>query len=243
MTKYNKIAMAIAATLFAGSVTAASLDFREEYKAGNDDTAGRIKIGGSTGNHYFGIEMKHSGLLDIDDLHSIANEFEYGYNWDINDKLRFQTAMPITLTDTSTTYKPQVRVQYKFDNNITTKFRWRQEFRNYSDDNSTTDRNGDEQTSLNRTKLTANIDYTLNNFQFGLEGNYAEDFFNSEWKSGNQESGEYEWDYNFKFGYKIPNSAWRPYLELGNVQCNSGCGAGDESGRQLRTRAGITYSF
>lgn len=238
----NKIALAIATTLFAGSLTAASLDIREEYKHGNEDTAGRVKIGGSSGNHYFGVEMKHTGLSEIKDLESTANEFEYGYNWNINKKLRFQTAMPITLSSNNTTYKPQVRVQYKFDNNITTKFRWRQEFRHYSGDNTTTGRDGEQHNNLNRTKLTANIDYTINNFQFGLEGNYAEDFFNSEWKSGNTD-GEHEWDYNFKFGYKIPNSAWRPYVEFGNVQCNSSCDAGDQNGRQLRSRVGITYSF
>lgn len=237
----NKLTIAISTVLFAGSLSAASLDIREEYKHSNEDTGGRVKIGGSSGNHYFGIEMKHSGLLDMSDLHSTANEFEYGYNWNINKKLRFQTAMPVTLSSSNVTYKPQVRVQYKFDTGITTKFRYRHEFRNYADDEDTTGRDGEKHTSLNRSKMTANIDYTWNGIQLGLEGNYAEDFFNSEWKSGNQESGKYEWDYNFKVGYKIQSTSWRPYMEFGNVQCNSECS--DEDGRQLRTRAGITYSF
>nr|WP_281182296.1 oligogalacturonate-specific porin KdgM family protein [Vibrio sonorensis] len=127
----NRISLALATTLFAGGLSAASLDFREEYKHGQEDFAGRVKIGGSFENHYFGVEAKHSGHLG--ELKRADNEFEYGYNWYPADKWRIQTAMPITFGSTSVTYKPQVRVQYKFDSGLVTKLRYRHEFRNYAD--------------------------------------------------------------------------------------------------------------
>ncbi|MFM2587118.1 oligogalacturonate-specific porin KdgM family protein [Vibrio sp. TBV020] len=238
MKTRNQIALAIAATLFAGSISAASLDFREEYKHDSEDWAGRIKIGGNTGNHFYGVEMKHTGNLS--ELQRGDSEFEYGYNFKLDDNWRITTSMPITFGNEAVTYKPQVRVQYKFDSGITTKLRYRHEFRNYADGKTSTGLDGQQHDSLNAGKITGNIEYNWNAWQFGLEGNYKEDFFSDEWKLGNRD-GKYEWDYNMKIGYKAEGWDWRPYVEFGNVQCNSSCD--DSSSRQLRSRIGVTYSF
>lgn len=229
----NTLAIAIASTLFVGGVSAASLDFREEYKHGQEDFAGRVKIGGSAGNHYFGVEAKHSGHLG--ELERADNEFEYGYNFNLDEHWRIQMSMPVTFGSTSVTYKPQVRVQYKFDSGLVTKLRYRHEFRNYSDGNSTTGRDGEKYDFVSRSKLTGNLDYNWNDWQLGFEANYAQDLINDEWKMGTNE--KYEWDYNFKIGYKESDWNWRPYIELGNVQHTA------EDSRQLRSRVGITYSF
>lgn len=231
MNLHKKISLAAAATLITTNLSAASLDIREEYKHGGEETAGRIKIGGNAGNHFFGVEMKHSGFSDIENLEVKENEFEYGYRWNVTKQFRVQPSMPITISDGRTTYKPQVRVQYKFDNGITTKLRYRHEFRNFTEES--------DRDSVNRSKVTANIAYNWNQLQFDLEGNYAEDFIDKEWNDGSN-----EWDYNLKVGYKIDNTNWRPYIELGNVQCNSACAnEGYDSSRQLRSRVGVTYSF
>ncbi|MGR5117503.1 oligogalacturonate-specific porin KdgM family protein [Vibrio astriarenae] len=241
MNKLSKASIAVASLLATTLVSAASLDFREEYKHGGEERAGRIKISGSAGNHYFGVEAKHTG--ELNDLARADNEFEYGYNWNIDKQLRVQTAMPITFGNGNVTYKPQVRVQYKFENGLVSKLRYRHEFREYSGDNTTTGRDGEKHSSVNKSKITGNLDYNWNAWQFGFEANYAEDFFSEKWKVGNGD-GQYEWDYNFKIGYKEKDWSWRPYIELGNVQCNSACSAeGDDSKRQLRSRVGITYSF
>ncbi|MGI9947314.1 MULTISPECIES: oligogalacturonate-specific porin KdgM family protein [Vibrio] len=238
MKSKKQIALAIATTLFAGSISAASLDFREEYKHDSEDWAGRIKIGGSTGNHYYGVEMKHSGNLS--ELQRGDSEFEYGYHFKFDNNWRVTTSMPITFGDEAVTYKPQVRVQYKFDSGITTKLRYRHEFRNYASGKTSTGLDGKQHDSLNASKITGNIDYNWNAWQFGFEANYKEDFFSNEWKLGNRD-GKYEWDYNLKVGYKEKGWDWRPYVEFGNVQCNSSCD--DSSSRQLRSRVGVTYSF
>ncbi|MGR5096567.1 oligogalacturonate-specific porin KdgM family protein [Vibrio maritimus] len=238
MSTLNKVTVALVSVFATAAVTAASLDLRQEYKHDDGSYASRVKIGSSVGNHYFGVEAKQKGK-PFSDLEAGDNEFEYGYNFNLDEHWRIQTSMPITFGGGQTTYKPQVRVQYKFDSGLTAKMRYRHEFRNYAGDRTATGRDGDEHGSLNRSKLTANLDYNWNNWQFGAEANYAEDVFNKDWRMGTNE--RYEWDYNFKIGYKESDWAWRPYVEFGNVQCTSDSLC--DSGRQLRSRVGVTYSF
>lgn len=238
MNNMKKTAVLVSSLLCTTLVSAASLDFREEYKHGGEQWAGRVLIGGNSGSHNFSVEMKHSGHLG--ELQRGDSEFVYSYNFDLADGWRLQPGMPVTFGSNNVTYKPQLRIQKKFDNGVTAKFRYRHEFRNYSSGNTSTGRDGEKHDSLNASKLTGNLEYTWNQIQLGFEANYKEDFFSKEWKVGNKD-GEYEWDYNLKVGYKIQNSDWRPYVEFGNVQCNSACD--DKTDRQLRSRVGITYKF
>ena len=224
MIKTNKVTLAVLATLFAGSVSAASLDARQEYKHGSEDWASRIKMSGSVDNHFFGAEMKQKGK-PFSEWEAADNEFEYGYKFKLNEHWLIQPSMPVTFGSDSVTYKPQVRVQYSFESGLKAKLRYRHEFRDYTSDSSIENKN--------RSKVTGYIDYNWNAWQFGLEANYAEDFIDNEWTGGG--GADNEWDYNFKVGYKEADWSWRPYVELGNVQ--------DSRDRQLRSRVGITYSF
>ncbi|WP_112479472.1 oligogalacturonate-specific porin KdgM family protein [Vibrio variabilis] len=236
--KLKQSALGVALVLFAGAATAASVDFRQEYKHEQESYASRFKVSGGVGNVYFGVEAKQNGNI-FEDWRSGDNEFEIGYKYKINDKLYLQPGMPVTFSSTNVTYKPQIRVGYKFDSGLVAKFRYRHEFRYYQEGSSTTGRDGNKYSSVNKSKLTANLDYKWNYWQFGLEGNYTEDFFNEIYKTG--QNGQYDWDYNLKIGYKGKDWAWRPYVEFGNVNCSSSCS--EDATRQLRSRVGITYSF
>ncbi|MPW36388.1 oligogalacturonate-specific porin KdgM family protein [Vibrio sp. B1Z05] len=234
MKALNKVTLALITTVAAASVSAASVDFRQEYKHEDESYASRIKIGSSVGNHYFGLEAKQTGK-PFSEWGSADNEFEYGYNFKLDDHWRITTSMPITFGNDRITYKPQVRVQYKFDSGLTTKLRYRHEFRDYAD---STDKD-----SVNRSKITGNIDYNIGALQLGFEANYAEDMFNDDkWFGGDTAKRTNEWDYNIKVGYKEKDWSWRPYFELGNVQYSNGPSS-TNSDRQLRTRVGVTYSF
>lgn len=240
MKKFNLTLLAVTTCLAASAVSAASIDFREEYKEGQEDWAGRVKISASVGQHFFGVEMKHQG--DLGELESGDNEFEYGYKWKLSEDWLLTTSMPITFGSDKVTFKPQARIQYSFENGLVAKFRYRHEFRNSDTEDSagTKDKDGNYHEHVNRSKFTANLDYKWEAWQFGLEGNYAEDFFNDNWAMGSSSDKDHEWDYNLKVGYKEKGWKWRPYIELGNVQCTSSeC----DSSRQLRSRVGITYSF
>ncbi|MDG3086310.1 oligogalacturonate-specific porin KdgM family protein [Vibrio hannami] len=224
----KKTILAALVAVAASSVSAASLDFRQEYKHDTEDYASRVKIGSSVGNHYFGVEAKQKGK-PFSEWEAGDNEFEYGYRFNINEQFTLIPSMPVTFGGDSVTYKPQIRAQYKFDSGITAKLRYRHEFRNFNSDSGKDD--------IDRSKFTANLDYNWDNFQFGFEANYEDNLTNflGDWYENS--STDHGWDYNLKIGYKEADWAWRPYVEFGNVSSS-----GDDN-RQLRSRVGITYSF
>lgn len=239
MFKLNKILLATTAALLATSsigVNAASVDYRHEYKHGTESNGDRIKIGGSTkvdlGTHYYSVEMKFNGKdhsYGYNDLERGDSEFVYEFKYYVTDQFFVQPGMPITFGDSSVTYKPQLRIGYDFDSGITTKLRYRHEFRDYTDDS----KNGE---TWQKSKVTANLDYTWDNMiQFGFEANYEKAHEGDNWKLYDNDSWNY--DYNLKIGYKN-DSNWRPYVEFGNVSESS-----SNDKRQLRSRVGITYSF
>ena len=225
MKKYNKIALAVVSTIFAGNLPAASLDVRQEYKHDSESYASRVKIGGGVGNHYFGVEAKQKGQ-PFSEWESGDNEFEYGYKFQVTDHWLIQPSMPITFSSDKVTYKPQVRVQYAFDSGVKAKLRYRHEFRDYTDESG--------ESSEQKSKVTGNLEYNYENLQLGFEANYEKGlddqvYFNNK---------DMNWDMNLKIGYKEADWAWRPYVEFGNVSVSS-----TSDDRQLRSRVGVTYSF
>ena len=225
MKKYNKIALAVVSTIFAGNLAAGSLDVRQEYKHDSESYASRVKIGGGVGNHYFGVEAKQKGQ-PFSEWESGDNEFEYGYKFQVTDHWLIQPSMPITFSSDKVTYKPQVRVQYAFDSGVKAKLRYRHEFRDYTDESG--------ESSEQKSKVTGNLEYNYENLQLGFEANYEKGlddqvYFNNK---------DMNWDMNLKIGYKEADWAWRPYVEFGNVSVSS-----TSDDRQLRSRVGVTYSF
>jgi len=193
ITTFKKTVLAISFALVACSASAASLDLRHEYKHESEKHAGRIKISGSLGNHSLSAEMKFAGArneasesFQRDDL-----EFGYDYQYEISEELRLQPGMLITLRNDRTIFKPQFRIQYKLGSGIVTKLRYRHEVFVYADDREP------EQ----RSKITGNLDYNWNSFQFGFEANYVKGLNDQLLFDGDDTN----WDYNFKIGYKKKN--------------------------------------
>lgn len=239
MFKLNKILLATTAALLtttAVNVNAASVDIRHEYKHDTESNGNRIKIGGSTksdlGTHYYSVEMKfngRTGTYGFDDLERGDSEVVYEFKHYVTDKFYVQPGMPITMGEERVTYKPQLRIGYDFDSGITTKLRYRHEFRDFT----SSKENGD---TWQKSKVTANLDYTWNNMiQFGFEANYEKAHEGDNWLLYDGKTWNY--DYNLKIGYKN-ESNWRPYVEFGNVSESS-----KTDDRQLRSRVGLTYSF
>ena len=224
MSKFYKIVSTTVLTLVASaSVSAASLDFRQEYKHESETYASRVKLGAGVGNMYFGVEAMQKGK-PFSEWESKGNEFDFGYKYKIDDSWTLIPGMPITFFPGHVTCKPQLRAQYSFDSGVVTKLRYRHEFRNFSDDRS----------AEQKSKITANLDYKYNGFQFGLEANYEKGLDDQVLF----DNGDTNWDALFKLGYKGEDWSWRPYVEFANVSVSS-----SSSDRQLRSRIGITYSF
>ncbi|EPZ5430975.1 oligogalacturonate-specific porin KdgM family protein [Vibrio owensii] len=224
MLNMKKAAIATATLLMSTCVSAASLDFRQEYKHDTEDYSSRVKMGAGVGNHFFSVEAMQKGK-PFSEWESKGSEFEYGYKYKLNDHWTLIPSMPVTFFDGSASYKPQLRAQYKFDSGLVAKIRYRHQFREFSDDNK------DMETL---SYVTANLNYNINNFQLGLEANYTKGhddqvFF---------DNGDTNWDAGIWIGYKAEGWDWRPYVQFTDVSVSS---KSDE--RQLRSRVGVTYSF
>ncbi|CAH0528861.1 oligogalacturonate-specific porin KdgM family protein [Vibrio hippocampi] len=223
MLNIQKTTIASLMLLVASSVSAASLDFRQEYKHDTEDYSSRVKVGAGVGNHFFGVEAMQKGK-PFSEWESKGNEFEYGYKYKLTNKWTLIPSLPVTFFDGSASYKPQLRAQYKFDSGLVTKIRYRHQFREFSDDR-------DMETL---SYITANLNYNINGFQLGLEANYTKGhddqvFF---------DKGDTNWDAGIWIGYKKADWNWRPYVQFTDVSVSS-----QSNERQLRSRIGITYSF
>ncbi|GEA59221.1 oligogalacturonate-specific porin KdgM family protein [Vibrio comitans] len=251
--KNNKIALAVIASLFAGSVSAGSLNYRAEYKHDEKTYAQRIKIGDSVTiadntKLYFGVEQKFNSSDATDFWNEMTrgdSEFDWGIRYDINKQWYIQPGMPITFGDERTTYKPQLRVGYKSSFGLTTALRYRHEFREYSSSDSNGDRalvDGTGVASAGKTfqegKWTLTGSYrfsqeSLKNLRLSYEANYMHNYDDVRLYNNTNEN----WDLGAIIGYQFGDI--RPYMEFWNVK-----GAGSTSDdRQLRTRIGVAYSF
>ncbi|OBT07914.1 hypothetical protein A9264_05440 [Vibrio sp. UCD-FRSSP16_10] len=251
----SKIALAVVATVFAGSVSAGAIDYRAEYKHKDEDFAHRIKIGSSVGiadktKLYFSVEQKFQSNAKDDGTQPFwyqmergDSEFDWGIRYAINKKWYVQPGMPITFGDERTTYKPQFRVGYKADFGLTTALRYRHEFREHTDSSSSTlkSTNGETYDMAGKThqkgKLTLTGSYkfaqpSLKNLQLSYEANYVKSYDNEILAN----SEDWEWDLGVQIGYKFDNL--RPYVQFWTV--DHGSTSGD---RQLRTRVGLNYKF
>jgi len=246
----NKLALAISASLMASAATAATVDFRHEWKGKNHEEASRVKI--STGwdlsenwTTNAGLEMKFASqdkTKTFESPYLTETELDLGLTYKINDNWQFKPGMPIAMTSTKVTFKPQVRMVYKADFGLTTALRYRHEFANYIDDTSDTDYGDsstvegvDKQNNPQKSKVTLTGSYkveSLPNLKLSYEANYVKS-----WDDVKQFDGDdWEYDYGITVGYQMGN--WRPYAELWNSDVSSST---DE--RQAKYRAGIKYYF
>ncbi|WP_261818110.1 oligogalacturonate-specific porin KdgM family protein [Vibrio gallicus] len=251
--KNNKIALLVAASLFAGSVSAGSLNYRAEYKHSEETYAQRVKVGESVNiadktKLSFSVEQKFQSSNTQDFWKQTTrgdSEFDWGIRYELNKQWYIQPGMPITFGHERTTYKPQLRVGYKASFGLTTALRYRHEFREYSnsDDNGTrTLVDGTSVASQGKTfqegkwTLTGSYKFSnpaLKNVYLAYEGNYITNYDDVRLYNNTNQN----WDLGVFFGYKFGDI--RPYVELWNVK-DSGSTSDD---RQLRTRIGVSYSF
>ncbi len=286
MKKMNMVAVAVATTLFAGIASAASFDYRYEYRAATDyrkngateDThqkarhQHRIKGGESfklndkwKQGHSLEIKfhtddsyVKEDGTLAGVNSRSYynGNWYIYGMEWDntatytIDKNWYLQVGMPIAWDWDEpnanggdwklkkVTYKPQLRVGYKFDSGLTTTLRYRHEindFRNHEMFGDKDNETGERLANGHKSKITHTGSYkvdSLPNLYLAWEANYL--------KSHNNvlqyDSKDWEWDAGIKFGYKFDSI--RPYAEIWTSDISS-----TSSDREAKYRLGITYSF
>ncbi|CAM4306272.1 MULTISPECIES: oligogalacturonate-specific porin KdgM family protein [Vibrio] len=251
MTK-SKIALAVVATIFAGSACAGQIDYRAEYKHNSDEYQHRIKLGSSVkasdqAKVYFSVEQKWNSNDKSDFWNEVErgdSEFDWGVQYKLNKNWYVQPGMPITFSTEKTTYKPQFRVGYKADFGLTTAIRYRHEFQTYtSEAGTTTDVDGQKIERAGKTiqqgKITLTGSYklpqkSLKNLKLSYEANYNHNYDNIRIENGKN----WGWDAGVIIGYQVEN--FQPYIELWDVKGKTGT---KTDTRQLRTRLGLKYKF
>lgn len=250
--KLKQSALGVALVLLAGSAAATSLDYRAEYKHEDEKYAHRIKIGDSTkafdGKLAFGVEQKFNSEDQKDFWNKVVRgDSEFSWDWTKSvgesGKWYIQPGMPVTFAKDKTTYKPQFRVGYKADFGLTTALRYRHELQVFAEsagtktlvDGGKLDVAG---STVQQGKWTLTGSYkfsqeSLKNLKLSYEANLNHNY--EDIRLANNKN--WEWDLGIKIGYKI--DAFQPYVEFWTVDQGSSA----EDNRQLRTRAGIKYSF
>ena len=230
MKTLSRLSLLAVSLLVAGQAAATSIDFRAETRSITHDHKYRFKMSDKIGNFNVGAELKFKSDSKefMNNLVSDGSEIEVGYTHQYDNGWYLQPGMPITFGSSKTTYKPQLRVGYKFDTVPSyVALRYRHEINaNVAADTS------DDQKS----KLTFTTGYKFENgLNINFEANYEQMAHNPN-NAVLFDNGDSNYDYQVKVGYSI--GQYTPYFDLTNVSVSS---TSDQ--RQLRGRVGINYKF
>ncbi len=230
MKTVTRLSLLAASILVAGQAAATSIDFRAEHRHTTNDHKYRVKISDNIGNFNVGAEIKFKSDTDkfMSSLIQDGSEIDFGYTHRFdNSGWYLQPGMPVTFGSNNTTYKPQLRVGYRFDTAPTfLALRYRHEIRTYTGDLS------DDQ----KAKLTFTTGWK---FDMGLALNFEANYEQMTHNPNDRklyDNGDTNYDYQVKIGYPI--GQFTPYVDFTDIPVSS-----SSSERQLRSRVGVSYKF
>jgi len=208
---------------------AVTVDLRHEY-IDSGSNADRVAVSHRFDNGLgFSVEAKWKSGGDkqdqpFSDMVGNGHEDQISWRWKATDNIAITPAFTIESSDSRTIYKPNIHVQYSFDNGFYVAGRYRYE---YTRNPSMPDREDDK---VNRGD--AWVGFALGDWRTELNYVYAK---STEGTIRNNNK-DYSTEYNAKLAYKIDKN-WSPYVEVGNV------GVKETDERQTRFRLGVAYSF
>ncbi|GAL33740.1 N-acetylneuraminic acid outer membrane channel protein NanC [Vibrio maritimus] len=243
MNNLSKVTIAVTTLLATTAVSAASFNVRHEYKNETKQHSSRVKLADNIGNFLVDIEAKFKGQNGkfMEDLQINGWELGLNYRHVLNDNWTLTYGMPIEARSAGMTYKPQLRATYQVDSidGLSLSARYRYDIKHTNGSTSYVDDNDDgnfepvvnPSKDERRHRVTANINYALDDWRFGFEGNYykAEGYnlYNNK-------------DTNYELNATVAKrmGQWTPSVEFGDVNVSS-----TSDKRELRSRIGLTYSF
>lgn len=236
----NKIALAISASILASAASAATLDYRHEWKVESKSQAARIKLGSGwklnkDWKTNASIEMKMKSDTDeysFSELVTAGTELDMGLTYKLSKTLQLKPGMPLFIDDDQTTIKPQIRIQHNSKFGLKSALRYRHEFINYTTDSGKSPQHQQKQ------KLTYTGAYkikALPKLSVSWEANYVHSLVDGAILSAGDRN--WEWDAGLTIGYKVGN--WKPFGEIWTTDGTSS----KNSQRQAKYRLGLKYYF
>ncbi|MGF7446215.1 porin [Klebsiella michiganensis] len=215
------------------AASAVTVDLRHEFIDGgksDKSNADRVSVSHRFANGFgFSVEAKWKSGGDntsqpYSDFVGNGHEDSITWQWKANKNFSVTPGFNIESNDSRSIYKPNLRVQYSFDNGFYVAARYRYDYTRYPANA------GKDDDKVNRGDAWAG--YVFGDWRTELNYVYAR---STEGVKRN-DNKPYSQEYNLKVAYKLDKN-WAPYGELGNV------GVNDRSDRQTRFRVGVAYSF
>ncbi|MEP9925035.1 porin [Klebsiella sp. GN_Kp190] len=215
------------------AASAVTVDLRHEFIDGgksDKSNADRVSVSHRFANGFgFSVEAKWKSGGDntsqpYSDFVGNGHEESITWQWKANKNFSVTPGFNIESNDSRSIYKPNLRVQYSFDNGFYVAARYRYDYTRYPANA------GKDDDKVNRGDAWAG--YVFGDWRTELNYVYAR---STEGVKRN-DNKPYSQEYNLKVAYKLDKN-WAPYGELGNV------GVNDRSDRQTRFRVGVAYSF
>lgn len=153
-----------------------------------------------------------------------GHEDSINWRWKATSNIAVTPGLTLESNDSRTIYKPNLHLQYSFENGFYVATRYRYEYTRYPSSSNK------EDDKVNRGD--AWVGFVLGDWRTELNYVYAK---STEGVARNNNK-TYSNEYNAKLAYKWDKN-WAPYVEVGNV----GVKTTDE--RQTRFRMGVAYSF
>ncbi|MFM2480868.1 oligogalacturonate-specific porin KdgM family protein [Celerinatantimonas sp. YJH-8] len=238
MSRYPMVlslcALATASVLYAGTVSATSLNLRHEYNKDSHASKDRFRIDHRFHNGvgiYVEAKYAHNDNSSLDDTRSNGHEAGVSYDWKYSKKFTVQPGFIMDSSSSAVTYKEQVKGTYKFTKNFSSALRYRYGLKVYSSND-----RGDE--PYHQFNWTGNYSFSWGKLGYDFEFKKYQDHVDSHWKGKSTDhlinlTGEYD-----KF-----ESGWIPFWEVGMVTGKSNSSKKYNDEHQLRLRLGVKYNF
>ncbi|AGH82373.1 putative outer membrane protein [Psychromonas sp. CNPT3] len=212
-----------------------TLEYRHEYKDGNNKHSDRIKIFLDSGEN-LGLELdarynNEDENKTFNDMSMNGSELSIFYYKALNRNLLGLVGLSMDFNPDGLVYVPYVRLNYSFDSGFRTQARYKWKLWDYAD--TTTDIRSKIQ------ELDTWVAYASGNWDFQMEMQYWQQMESnaiSEFDNGNS-----DYLYNFRVMYAfhgLNGKKWRPFVEVGNVRESR-----TTDNRQTRYRVGIKYTW
>lgn len=212
-----------------------TLEYRHEYKDGNNKDSDRIKIFLDSGKNV-GLELdaRYNNAGEDEKFNEMSingSELSIFYYKAINSNLLGLVGMSMDFNPDGLVYVPYVRLNYSFNNGFRTQARYKWKLWDYVDNNMGVRAKIQE--------LDTWFGYASGDWDFQMEVQYWQEMESNALSEFNNNNFDYLYNFRIMYAFhQLDGEKWRPFIEVGNVRQSR---IADD--RQTRYRVGIKYTW